>query len=143
MGYSLTDSSVDIVLLKNLEKVENAYSSQTLTWFQAASHLTPSGLIIQKFEAFSPIPFFLGVQDQEAYHPPPPIIRLLLRDFLMQLFKLFFKIQMKGVLSSRHVRYQGVGGLPPPAKKSTFSDKMYKIFSMPWIIFCYNHFSVM
>ena len=70
MDYSLTDSSVDIVLLKKL--VENAYSSQTFTWFQAASHLTPSGLIMQKFEAFSPIPFFLGVQDQEAYHPPPP-----------------------------------------------------------------------
>ena len=102
MGYSLTDSSVDIVLLKNWWKTHTLAKPlhgfrQQVTW-----HLQV--LIMQKFEAFSPIPFFLGVQDQEAYHPPPPIIRLLLRDFLMQLFKLFFKIQMKGVLSSRHVR---------------------------------------
>ena len=38
---------------------------QQVTW-----HLQV--LIMQKFEAFSPIPFFLGVQDQETYHPPPP-----------------------------------------------------------------------
>ena len=36
---SLTDSSVRIMLLENLEKGEKSYSGQTLTGFQAASHL--------------------------------------------------------------------------------------------------------